>query len=360
MLQSDNRVKPCCRFSESLEFNGAENTQSAFRSIREEMLAGEVPRGCEKCLEEERAGGTSKRMRSDHLLPKGHDANPPAINDSLVQYLEINLSSHCNLRCLMCSPERSSSWNRDAAAAGYPSTPAATADLSLVRPLLKNVKVVSLLGGETFLGPRLEEIIDLIFEEADPAGVELVLSTNLTVFPDEVLLEKLARFKEVDIGCSIDAVGARNEYIRFPSKWPEVENNFLRFRDWAEGRKNILLRLDATLSALSYPGLPNLLEWWNKNAPRRKSGRGREFICLNPVTTPEFQSVHALSRKVREEIAAKISSRQDLQFGNVMDAVRFSLHQDRQDLRERLWAWIEVLDRSRGISARQYAPEIFS
>lgn len=354
VLQADNRVKPCCRFSGSWEAAGGSANSAPFRELRREMLAGEAPAGCQKCLDEEKAGIQSKRQRSGALLPPA----PLSADSGSVGYLEINLSSLCNLRCLMCSPDRSSGWNRDAVIAGYQPAVHNDNDLEIIRGHLKGVKTISLLGGETFLGGRLEEILDLIRSETDPAEVELVLSTNLTRFPLQAVLEKLERFKEVDIGCSIDAVGDRNNYIRFPSAWRQVEENFFRFRAWAEGRRNILLRLDATVSAYSFAGLPALLEWWKEAAP--KKGKGPQFVCLNPVTTPEFQSVHALSREVRESIAAEIRSRPDLHFGNVKDSVAYSLHEDRFDLRERLHEWTENIDRARGVSARVSAPEIYA
>jgi hypothetical protein len=354
VLQADNRVKPCCRYAGSWEAGDGSANSAPFRQLREEMLAGTVPAGCQKCLDEEKTGIQSKRQRSGSLLPPA----PVSARSSSVDYLEINLSSLCNLRCLMCSPDRSSGWNRDAAAAGYEAAVHNDNDLEIIRHHLRGVKTISLLGGETFLGPRLDQILDLIMSETDPAGVELVLSTNLTLFPQASVLDKLARFKEVDIGCSIDAVGERNNYIRFPSDWRQVEENFFRFRSWAEGRRNILLRLDATISAYSFGGLPALLEWWKEAAP--KKGKGPQFVCLNPVTTPEFQSVHALSREVRESVAAQIRSRPDLHFGNVKDSVAYSLHEDRFDLRERLHGWTERIDRARGVSARLYAPEIYA
>jgi len=354
VLQADNSVKPCCRFSESWEAGDGSANSPSFQKLREEMLAGTIPAGCGKCRDEEAKGGSSKRQRSTHLLPK---SNLGPISPS-VSYLEINLSSACNLRCLMCSPDRSSSWNKDAKAAGYqPAAPTKT-NLSLVSAHLPKVKTISLLGGETFLGPQLEEILDLIAAEANPADLELVLSTNLTFFPNERVRKKLERFKEVDIGCSIDAVGERNDYIRFPSSWREVEDNYFRFRDWAEAHPGILLRLDATVSAYSFAGLPRLLEWWKEAAPRKINSKSLQFVWLNPVTTPEFQSVHALSRRVREEVAASLLARPDLHFGNVPDAIKFSLHGDRTDLRERLLDWTQALDRARGVDFRDFAPEL--
>lgn len=354
VLQADNRVKPCCRFSEAWEAEGGSANTAPFRQLREEMLAGKIPAGCQKCHEEEIAGSNSKRQRSNLLLPPA----PLTAESAAIEYLEINLSSLCNLRCLMCSPDRSSSWNRDAKAAGYQPAVYNDTDLNSIKRHLPKVKTISLLGGETFLGPRLEEFVDLILAETDPAGVEIVLSTNLTVFPSEGLKKKLERFKEVDIGCSIDAIGERNNYIRFPSEWSQVEENFFRFRRWAESRRNIIIRLDATVSAYSFAGLPALLEWWKAAAPRK--GKGPQFLWLNPVTTPEFQSVHALARSVREEIVATIQGRPDLHFGNVQDALIYSLHGDRADLRERLLSFTESLDRSRGVSARHFVPEIYA
>ena len=40
------------------------------------------------------------------------------------------------------------------------------------------------------------------------------------------MIEYWKDFKRVQLNCSIDAVGERDRYIRYPSNWKKVEENF--------------------------------------------------------------------------------------------------------------------------------------
>ena len=56
-------------------------------------------------------------------------------------------------------------------------------------------------------------------------GIKLKYNTNLTNIPPK-MIEYWSKFKRVQLNCSIDAVGHRDRYIRYPSSWEKVEKNF--------------------------------------------------------------------------------------------------------------------------------------
>ncbi|CAJ0855895.1 hypothetical protein AMST5_00874 [freshwater sediment metagenome] len=79
-------------------------------------------------------------------------------------------------------------------------------------------------GGEPFLEPRFFEIVDYLVVSGAASKIDFEINTNATVV-DHRLLEKLQNFKSVLLMISLEGVGAVQEYIRYPSRWPVVEKN---------------------------------------------------------------------------------------------------------------------------------------
>jgi sulfatase maturation enzyme AslB (radical SAM superfamily) len=82
----------------------------------------------------------------------------------------------------------------------------------------------------------------------------------MTVLPEKVL-RLWKSFKQVKILASIDAVGDLNYYIRYPTKWDDVEKN-LRFIDEHHEEYNITeCMLSTTVQALNVLQLPKLYDY---------------------------------------------------------------------------------------------------
>lgn len=357
----DGKFNPCCRstFFWDIEPGQDPETLPQLKQMREQMLSGAAPKECAKCSLEEEAGLLSKRLVNlrlhtdvSHALQRGKA--PPPMGD-----VGIELGNTCNLRCITCNPSASTAWNRDAEAGGYTRKPVYRADPASLRPHLPYLHTLQFLGGETFLSPQLEEQLALVVKEGHPENVYLNIFTNCTVFPKAEVLGHLARFGMVHIHCSIDATEERNEYIRFPASWKATEEVLRQWIEWRRGRFNVDVFLEPTVSAYSYPGLPELLLWWERTCRRFEAGELVKNISFGFVSEPDFQSVHVLSKPVRDEVAARLRALPGELPELAQPALAYSETNDHSHLRPILRRWTESLDHARNLSAARSAPEIF-
>jgi MoaA/NifB/PqqE/SkfB family radical SAM enzyme len=73
---------------------------------------------------------------------------------------------------------------------------------------------MQLQGGEPFISPNFEEVIDLVEEQIDLKDVHLYITTNGSTIPSDDIVNKLREFKLIDLSVSIDSSHKVNQYIR--------------------------------------------------------------------------------------------------------------------------------------------------
>ncbi len=262
-------VKPCCIFDGPLknknnktirindeEINGIWNSD-AFKELRLKMLRGETVPECIKCYEEEKVANSSDRTRSlnDHVLLENICNSDPDSGKvtGLPRILNLKIGNKCNLKCRMCQPLDSamidtefaeiaktdsrfrSFDNANAFDYNFSESPIEFAGNWIddevaknnLKKLLMNTNHISLAGGETTFTPEAIELLKFCVEIKIANKIEVVMSTNLTRISDE-LIELMSEFKFFIIVASIDGVENQCEYIRYPSKWSTVKNNFMK------------------------------------------------------------------------------------------------------------------------------------
>jgi len=89
---------------------------------------------------------------------------------------------------------------------------------------LANIEEIYFTGGEPFLIRRVEDIVDHLIESGHAEHITLEFSTNCTK-ADPLFLDKLSRFRRVNLFFSLDGVGEVYDYIRFPARWEKVRKN---------------------------------------------------------------------------------------------------------------------------------------
>lgn len=324
------------------------------------MLSGIKPEECGKCAKEEAAGLESKRLRTLRTSPAFR--RPESLNISTVapiSHVGLELGNICNLRCLICNPRASSSWNRDAKAAGYATVPLHSARIEDFRPLIPNLEKLEILGGESFLAPQLEEILSLVAAEGQPERITLQIAINATTLPSPKVREVIEAFGKTVIGCSVDGYGERNEYMRFSSKWPQVEATVTELLRWRISCYGLDVHLQPTISAYSFPGLPRLLIWWRDLNLNLGTEENIDNVLVNYLDQPSFQSVHSLSRSTREHVVANLRTLEAPLDRVVNPIIRFALADDKTSMRAELQRWTEGIDQVRGVKLATVIPEIY-
>jgi MoaA/NifB/PqqE/SkfB family radical SAM enzyme len=145
--------------------------------------------------------------------------------DHVPFYYHVVLNKPCNQRCIMCVPDFQHS--RDV----LPFEDF-VALFEQFRPYAEHI---TLIGGETFMYPWINEALELLAEE--PVGV--TIHTNSFMLNERVIPRLLA-LHELDLKCSIDAA-TRETYRRIHGRdhFERVVGNMTRFADVKRGHPHV-------------------------------------------------------------------------------------------------------------------------
>jgi MoaA/NifB/PqqE/SkfB family radical SAM enzyme len=228
-------VNPCCNMASPLDPDPLKTNQnihnnvaelynlSQLAKVREQMLAGKYPDACKVCYDAEKYG-TSPRLMLD------------TTSSNKLEWLDIHLGNKCNLRCRMCHPALSNQLNKDADAFEkdgfkywWQSVPDITPhDISVLFPVLNQITNIRVSGGEPLLSEEYLTLLDYCIENDLAKNITLELHTNATKFTNKNV-NRLNKFKHVNVTFSIDGTRKIYEYIRFPFSFDILENNVNNF-----------------------------------------------------------------------------------------------------------------------------------
>lgn len=261
--REDGAIKVCCRShpigdirTESLEeiWNG-EN----MRRIRRQILNDERPKECDPCFRLEDQGVESLRQRHTRgIIPEARISLYPNALDDLaddftmpfkIPTMEIKLNNLCNLKCRMCHPMDSTSWDdwnevEDFYRKEDNFLPDTIKELGLKKkPYLDRFdnnpnwwdsfektipyfRRAEFAGGEPLMDPQHYKILDMLA----PFGhqIEIKYATNLSTLGikgGRNIWDYWPKFKSIAVNVSIDGVGEVYEHVRGNASWDELVRN---------------------------------------------------------------------------------------------------------------------------------------
>jgi hypothetical protein len=135
-------------------------------------------------------------------------------------------------------------------------------------------------------------------------------------------------FKGVQLNTSIDATGARDRYIRYPSNWAKVEENF----DKLNAMPNVYIQLHCTVQALNMVAMNELFDWI-----ATKNLRLEDQIYLNILNHPENMNIRILPKQLKE--LAEKNLQDYLHIPKVQDTIKYMWAEDWHERR-----WKEFID----------------
>jgi pyruvate-formate lyase-activating enzyme len=268
---------------------GRETPMSAWnndymKSVRTNMLAGNIPASCKKCFDEESNGVVSKRMwETGDWVEQGIDI-PELISQTTEEgvvpeelvYLDLRLGNTCNLKCIMCSPHDSSlwvadqkklltqtkspivihqlSWDQSQFNNSWHENPSFWKEMYAQIP---NLKQVYFAGGEPLLIKEHKKFLEEIIKQGYADKILIRYNTNGLLVSEDII-ELWKQFKKVKIGFSIDGLTDRNWYIRYPSNWKTIEKNLRRLDDTPD---NIQVSIATAIQILNIKHLPDFAKW---------------------------------------------------------------------------------------------------
>jgi len=336
------------------------NSES-FKKARLEVLNDDIPGACLRCYSEEAKGMNSKRIEEiknypEYTVEVARESTDSTgyMKDVQLEFVELRLGNTCNIACRTCNPASSSKWRNDYDALQKATTFRLT-DYNTIEgfrwperegfweDLLQhcdNVKTFYINGGEPMLIKEhfafLERLVEL-----GKTDIKLWYNINMTLMNEKVI-ELWRKFDHVKISCSIDDLGDRNHYIRYSTKWNDVEKNFLRLK-----KENFEMDITQTVSWMNYSTLGDFYNFFTK-----KHGI---YVYHNMVYDPVILSPAVLPKTMRDEIHKK--------FEQVFDKPKFEAlinmfskpHDEKQW--EQAKEYTRNLDEIRDQNIEDYLPE---
>ena len=274
-IQADG-LAPCCEFSgNKIKANSIEEYKNhpTIVELVKNGKQGKWHLGCKNCMLREKNGQTSQRLREvKNQLRSFNNCIPTEISvDTFYelydndQYLWMNLqpTNKCNQACVMCWAGASSKLeeevkqNPDTHWLG--STPKFHHynDWTTLASHRHPKGRLYLSGGEPSV---MKDVINYLDAIPNPEEVQIDMNSNFNSFNNK-FWDILARFGTLNILASIDAVGKRSEYIRYLSKWNEVEQNLLKTK---EKLPNADVKINPTWTMLNIWYADELADWCKK------------------------------------------------------------------------------------------------
>ena len=366
------------------------------KNTRLQMLNGEVPASCRKCFEEERAGIVSKRQWETNVWQKRLDiksiVNQTGEDGSLpnsIPYFDLRLGNMCNLKCTMCSPHDSSSWIKDWKII-YPQIQ--NEDLKLdqrwdskydyawykkssflesVESQIENIQELYWAGGEPLMIPEHKRILEMLVDKDHAKNVILRYNSNGTHVNDE-MLDLWSNFKQVKFNFSIDAIGERNDYIRYPSKWKDIESKLKYITK--NKTDNVYVNIACAVQVLNVHHITDMATYLiGKDYDVNVEGMGAPIMGSHLVYFPSYLNVRVLTAEqkkiVKQRVETFIKSLGGLAVNGHFEnhvfgkqrwegLVKYMMEEDWSHKQPQLIEYLELLDKQRGTDFRKTFPEL--
>jgi radical SAM protein with 4Fe4S-binding SPASM domain len=344
-------------------------TDKPMADLRKDMLSETPNAACGRCYEQESSGFFSGRMSANKH--HGHHIKKLDSNPFEMTYWDVRFSNLCNLSCRSCGHIFSSSWYQDQAKLAGGDWKAQNKVLnyagrtetdmwSQLEPHLDYVEQIYFAGGEPLLMEEHYRILDELVRRKR-FDVRLIYNTNFTHtdLKGRSVFEYWSQFKSVAVGASLDASGARGEYIRKGTDWAVVEQNR---RDMMRICPQVDFYISPTLSIMNAMHLPDFHRDWVEQGLLKP-----QDLNVNILQDPSYYRIDIATAGYKQQIKQKFE--QHIEWLRPQDqlsratvgfesAVNFMMQTDNTHLIDTFWRKTHELDAIRKESIMDIIPEL--
>lgn len=294
-------------------------TSDEFNALRESFGNNEKNPICNRCWNQEEHKNASLRKR---LLTQGGMFKKGELLEFVnSKYttgpVQMNLmtSNKCNLRCRVCRASSSVTFNAEGReyekklkrktiyTSDSPKPQSYSEEqINDIYRLSGNLQRLEFYGGEPLLDEPTLTLLERLVEAGRSQDIVLFYNTNGTVKPTEKHFELWNKFKAVEFNFSIDDIGDRFTYNRYPGKWSDLLStvNTIRSHPWQVPTKFLSI---CTVGSLNVYYLPEILtELERMGLPS----------FLNNVFAPSYYCVEHLPTAIKEQIINKLLTYKDV------------------------------------------------
>lgn len=318
---------PCCLYNELIPFQ-----PRTYQKYREKFISARnfLPE-CSKCELKEKTHKASLRTRTNGNIPDD-------IGDSIYK-LEIVLDTTCNAACIQCGPMQSSLWRKEVNKRVYHIQPEQQIDTNIEK--IRSVVDFSQLGEIHFWGgePLITDThLKILKDIPDPSKVSLAYTTNVSVFPNQEVLDLWSKFKRVRVGLSIDAVDDKIFYIRWPLAWDKIKRNLELFSTVVSS--SIQIHINCCIIPVNVFYTKDIIDWFKTHYPNIPVNFIRGEYPLDISHTPQ---------RLRDHVIKQLPP--DHEVVNILKEVPIADHKE-------IITYLDEIDQRRKLNWRNTFPEI--
>lgn len=126
-----------------------------------------------------------------------------------------------------------------------------------------NIIFWDMYGGEPMIIPLFWKTLDQALASPTVKEKRFGVHTNGMVYKDDVI-EKFSKFKSATMGFSIDAIGSKNDYIRYGSKWENIISNLKKYMADCEKYDNVSVGVRVTYTPWNIYYYDDLFDYFEK------------------------------------------------------------------------------------------------
>lgn len=287
----------------------------AHYDIKDDLMSGpEWISECRECEKTEREG-----------IPSDRDFAEKFCSGERYEYWDLELNNTCNLACRMCESQVSSTWQQQLQKNSTENWHSHYQKInkklwfrgSAMQKIFEKIvfaKHVKFTGGEPFLIPQIELIVDHLINQNVAKNIYLKFISNGTQSMDR-WVEKFECFDKVEIDVSLDGIGDRYEYIRPGAKWENVKSNI-----------EFLVNNHSDKCKVTITTLPMILNYNNIDDVKKfANSLGIEHYIAPELTNPEFLSINTLyDRNLQKTFIEQMQIQDKIHNTNWQDFIKFS------------------------------------
>jgi len=316
VFSSHRGTSLCCKSDKlpigPLEFYNGETQQD----VRRMMDDGQKHRMCRGCYYAESKGQISDRMvyNSPNNRWLGEALEYP-------QWLDLDWSNFCNLKCIMCNPTRSSTWAKETNAYADTNHVRRTAQQHIddvYKLSSPNLRYINLQGGEPSMMKEYDDYLQYLIDIDVAPNCEVTVVTNLTNI-NKQFYKRLENFKMIKLASSIDAFGSVNDFVRYPSKF-EIFNRNIK---WVAAMK-FEMAIQIAFQITTMFDFDKFLVWLYKMQMYFKQYNKTLEVSLQHVKEPRELEFTNAPKKLKEQFVENVQNYQRSD-KRLLSAARFEM-----------------------------------
>jgi MoaA/NifB/PqqE/SkfB family radical SAM enzyme len=321
------------------------------KSIKKVIIENNLPIGCDSC---KTGPNNFKKVMVEKLEKYLPDKSFYQNEDNFqLRVVDLRIRNTCNYACVYCNAILSSLWaSIDTRFQIHIESESRGDIIEYVLSNAATLNEIMLAGGEPLLIKENETILEKLLE-VNP-DVHIFVNSNLSQIKNNNIFKLLSKFKNVCWIVSVDDMGDKYNYIRWPGTWDNFYSNLLELQK--NTNHNITFNMVYTI--LNAKSIFDCIDKFKKDGFSEFNINyvsGAPVDWLNPIHLPISELI-----EIRGILEEKIKSSREDRYTNIYQTLlnKLQLNTTQRNI-EHLFKKLKQLDIDRNLDSQHVFPELY-